>query len=78
MREVLIHSNVGTTDLDHVLHIVVQAAHRRVGHLLSWGFSPEHPEVRDARIMFEMQQHVFNVHLQAQRTKHGKNSHRES
>jgi len=61
----------GTTDLDHVLHIVVQAAHRRVGHLLSWGFSPEHPEVRDARIMFEMQQHVFKVHLQAQRTKRG-------
>ncbi|HEY8744257.1 MAG TPA: hypothetical protein VIU62_14225 [Chloroflexota bacterium] len=58
-----------TTDLDHVLHIVVQAAHRRVDHLLSWGFSPEHPEVRDARIMFEMQQHVFKVHLQAQRTK---------
>ena len=68
----------GTTDLDHVLHIVVQSAQRRVNHLLSWGFSPDHPEVRDARIMFEMQQHVFNVHLKAQRTKRGHNAQQES
>ena len=78
MRDVSIHPRTGTTELDHVLHIVVQAAQRRVGHLLSWGFSPEHPEVRDARIMFEMQQHVFNVHLHAQRTKHGQNPNQES
>jgi hypothetical protein len=78
MRDVPIYPQAGTTELDLVLHIVVQAAQRRVGHLLSWGFGPEHPEVRDARIMFEMQQHVFNVHLQAQRTKHGQNSSKES
>lgn len=78
MRQIPIHPTVGRTDLDQVLHIVVQAAQRRVGHLLSWGFSPEHPEVRDARIMFEMQQHVFNVHLQAQRTKQDRDSSQES
>lgn len=68
----------GTTHLDRVLHIVVQAAQGRVNHLLSWGFSPDHPEVRDARIMFEMQQHVFNVHLKAQRTKHERDGRQES
>jgi hypothetical protein len=78
MRQIPIHPTIGRTDLDHVLHIVVQAAQRRVGHLLSWGFSPEHPEVRDARIMFEMQQHVFHVHLRAQRTKHDRDAHQES
>ena len=78
MRQIPIRTPAGQTELDHVLHIVVQAAQRRVGHLLSWGFSPEHPEVRDARVMFEMQQHVFSVHLHAQRTEQGQDAEKES
>jgi hypothetical protein len=70
MRDATTQLIRGTTDLDRVLQVVVQTAQHRVNYLLSWGFSPDHPEVRDARIMFEMQQHVFHVHLKAQRTKH--------
>lgn len=73
-----IKSNIPVTDLDQVLHIVVQAAHRRIGHLMSWGFGPEHPEVQASRTMFEMQQHVFNVHIQAQRSKRGQEAARDS
>jgi hypothetical protein len=67
-----------TSDLDRVLHVVVQAAQRRVGYLMSWGFGSEHPEVQASRTMFEMQQHVVNVHLHAQRSKQGQETAQEA
>ncbi|MCL4545894.1 MAG: hypothetical protein M1118_15110 [Chloroflexi bacterium] len=57
---------VPESDLDRVLQVVVESAERRIAHLQSWGFGPEHPEVRSARVMFEMQQYVLAVHRRAQ------------
>lgn len=78
MRDATILQDQRPTDLDRVLHVVVQAAQRRVGHLMSWGFSAQHAEVQASRTMFEMQQHVFNVHLEAQRTRSAQDAQQES